>query len=125
MLTESVPWKLGMSKDDFYAILDKLNVDLLHGYAFTGPAGFNLLTAKPLGVGNNRHHCYVFVPDLFTVAWTYELPTTKTQALCSAQEDILVALQDIPDHQKALFRHPMTFALVAVMMLGRHKGAGL
>ncbi len=119
MLIESVPWKLAMSKDNFDAILDKFNVDLLHGSVFTGPAVFNLLPAKPLGVGNNRHHCSVFVPDLLTVAWTYELPTTKTQALCWAQEDILVALQDILDHQKALFRHPMTLALVAVMMLGR------
>lgn len=78
MLIESVPWKLGMSNDIFDAVSDKFNVDLLHEYLFTGPAGFNLLPAGPLGVGISRHHCSVFVPDLFTAAWTYELPTTKT-----------------------------------------------
>jgi len=67
MLFESVPWRLGMSNDIFDAVSDKFNVDLLHEYLFTGP-GFNLLPVGPLGVGINRHHCSVFVPDLFTVA---------------------------------------------------------
>lgn len=60
----------------------------------------------------------LFMPDLFSVSWTHDARSGRTEGVCWADDWISKAMQDIMSHQKGWARHPLFLALVVSVMLG-------
>jgi len=74
---------LYIRKSNLDAVLERLNIKLAYRYGFTGPGSFAFLPVTTLDMEDRVHNYSVFMPDLFTIAWTRRL------SFCS---------QDIPIH---------------------------
>ena len=111
------PWQFDIRESSLFAILGNFQIEEAYKYGFTSPASFAFMPVHQ----TEQPNMLVFslcMPELFAIAWKYDVRTGGTAAVFWADEWITETIQYIMNQQKAWARHPLFLALIASIMLG-------
>ena len=111
------PWQLNIRKCSLDAVLENFKVEEAYRYSCTSPSSFAIMPIRQTEHSNILIFS-LFMPDLFSVSWTHDAGSGRTEAICWAGEWTSKSMQDIMSHQKEWARHPLFLALVVSVMLG-------